>query len=75
MLYYLSNTETFNLLLVGTVLHISVADPHHINAVPDSDPACHFYPDPAYHFVADPDPDPTFQFDADPNPDQQHCYK
>ncbi len=46
--------------LVGTVLHISVADPHHINAVPDPDPACHFDPDPADHFDADPDPDPTF---------------
>jgi hypothetical protein len=31
-----------------------VADPHHIDADPDPDPACHF----------DADPDPTFHFDV-----------
>jgi hypothetical protein len=37
----------------------SVADPHHLDADPDPNPACHFY--------VDPDPDPTFHFDADPD--------
>ncbi len=36
----------------------NVADPHHFDADPDPDPACHF----------DADPDPTFHFDADPDP-------
>jgi len=33
------------------ILLFSVADPHHVDAVAD--------PDPAFHFDADPDPDPT----------------
>jgi hypothetical protein len=48
----------------------SVADPHHFNADPDPDPACHIYadpdPDPACHLYAD--PDPIFHFVADPDP-------
>jgi hypothetical protein len=32
----------------------SVADPHHLDANPDPDPASHF----------DADPDPTFHFDV-----------
>ncbi len=39
----------------------SVADPHHVDAIPDTDP------DPACHFDADADPDATFHFDADPD--------
>jgi hypothetical protein len=42
-------------------LFISIADPHHLDA--DSDP------DPARHFDADPDPYLTFHFDADPDLD------
>jgi len=38
----------------------SVADPHHLDADPDPDPAC--------HFDTDPDPDPAFHFEADPDP-------
>jgi hypothetical protein len=38
----------------------SVADPHHLDADPDPDPAC--------HFDTDPDPDPTFHIEADPDP-------
>jgi hypothetical protein len=48
---------------------ISIADPHHFDAVPD--PACHFDadPDPACHFDAD--PDPACHFDVDPDPSFQ----
>ncbi len=37
----------------------SVADPHHLDADPDPNPAC--------HFDTDSDPDPTFHFEADPD--------
>jgi hypothetical protein len=54
--------------LVIKVPICSIAEPHHIDADPDS--ACHFDADP------DPDPDPTFNFDAgdpdlDPDPSFQ----
>jgi hypothetical protein len=39
----------------------NVADPHHIDADPDPDPACHFYVD----------TDPTFYYDADLDPSFQ----
>jgi hypothetical protein len=50
---------------------ISVAEPHHIDADPYPDTACHFDTgpdsDPVCHFDAD--PDLTFHFDADSDPD------
>ncbi len=46
----------------------SVANPHHLDADPDPDPACHFDedadPDPAFHFDAIPDLDSSFQINA-----------
>jgi hypothetical protein len=39
----------------------SLAVPHHVGAIPDTDPV------PACHFDSDPDQDPTFHFDADPD--------
>ncbi len=45
-----------------------MADPHHLDADSDPDPACHFDadpnadPDPACHFFSD--PDPTFHFEC-----------
>jgi hypothetical protein len=65
----------------------NAADPHHLDADPDPDPACHFDadpdpachfyadPDPACHFDADPDPDPTFHLDAVPDPDSSFQIK
>jgi hypothetical protein len=62
----------------------SIADPNHIDADSDPDPACHLDADPdpypTFHIDGDPDlgytfdadPDPTFQFDADPDP-QYYC--
>ncbi len=44
------------------MLHISVADPHHVDA--DPDPACHFDVDPN-PCIFDADPDPACHFDAD----------
>jgi hypothetical protein len=44
-------------------LRSSVADPHHLEADLDPDPAC--------HFDADPDLDPTFPFDVIPEPSFQ----
>jgi hypothetical protein len=38
---------------------ISVANPHHLDADPDPDPAC--------HFDADPDPHRACHLDADPS--------
>jgi hypothetical protein len=40
----------------------SVADPHHVDADPDSDPACQFDSDSSFHFDAD--SDPSFQIKA-----------
>jgi hypothetical protein len=37
---------------------VTVPNPHHFDADPDTSPACHF----------DADLDPTFHFDADPDP-------
>jgi hypothetical protein len=47
----------------------SVADPHHIDADLDSNPAFYFdaNPDPYLTFHSDSDPDPSFQFDSDPD--------
>jgi hypothetical protein len=47
-------------------LLVSVANPHHVDADPDS--ACHFDadPNPARHFDAD--PNPAYNFDANPDP-------
>ncbi len=60
-------------------LVISVADLHHFDTDPDSDPSFQFYPDPdpTTHFPPDLDPPllqndhlrlPPFHFDADPDP-------
>ncbi len=47
----------FPLLCINlSLLYISVADRHHVDADPGPDSAC--------HFDADPDPDPTFQVKA-----------
>jgi hypothetical protein len=48
------------------VRQCSVADPHHIYADPDPDPACHFDedPEPTFHFNADPDQEPSIQIKA-----------
>jgi hypothetical protein len=50
-----------------TVFPVSVVDPHHVGADPDST----YHPD-AYpysdFFYFDADPDPTFHTDADPDP-------
>jgi hypothetical protein len=50
----------------------NVADPHHLDAHPDTYTACHFHTDPdpypACHFNVDPDPYPACQFDVDPDP-------
>jgi hypothetical protein len=58
-------------MLILSMRLFSVADPHHFNADPDPDLACHFdaSPDLACHFDAD--PDPTFHFAADPDPSVQ----
>jgi hypothetical protein len=54
----------------GDSLLTSVPDPHHFDADPDADPACHFYVDPYANpnFQVDADPDPTFYFDSDLDP-------
>jgi hypothetical protein len=54
-----------------TFMRTSVANQHHLDAVPD--PTFHFDPDPdpACHFDADSDPDPIIHFDADPDPSFQ----
>ncbi len=48
----------------------SVADPHHIDADQDLDPACYLdpYPNPATASHVDADQDQTFHLDADPDP-------
>ncbi len=43
----------------------SVANPHHVDADADSEPACQF----------DADPDPTLHFDAVPDPDQDPSFQ
>jgi hypothetical protein len=45
----------------------SIADPHHFDAVPDPDSACHFDadPDPTFHFDENPDPELSFQIKAE----------
>ncbi len=43
----------------------SAADPHHFDADPDLDPACHL----------DPDPDPACHFDPGPNKPAQNLEK
>ncbi len=55
----------------GDSLLTNVPDPHHFDADPDADPACHFYVDPDANptFHVDADPVPTFHLDADPVPD------
>jgi hypothetical protein len=49
----------------------SVADPYHVDADPDPDPAFLFdaNPDPDPIFYLDADSDPTFHFVSDPDPD------
>ncbi len=53
-----------------SILKITVADPHHVDAVPD--PCFHFdaHTDPTFHLVAD--LDSTYYFDADPDPYQRY---
>jgi hypothetical protein len=52
------------------MLQSGVAEPHHVNAYPDPDPAFHLTadPEPAFHFNADPEPAFHFNVDAEADP-------
>jgi hypothetical protein len=69
------NTGSCGPLLLYVRLVTNVADPHHLDADFDPDPACHFDADPDPDsdstFHCDPDPDATFHFDPDPDPSFQ----